>query len=164
MRVEKLTFKCKQCGCGFMLYQSQVRKKGDGGFCSQECLSEYRRHGSKLFCFTCGKEFYRRFGEQGETKKPFCSIKCYQSWRSGKRTCYKKIGAKHEHRIIAESMLRRPLKRGEIVHHINGDKKDNRIKNLMVLPSQADHAAIHFTKPNNMESLKTAATEQDLFQ
>ena len=56
---------------------------------------------------------------------------------------YEKTLGVHTHRVVAAQMLGRNLLPGEVVHHIDGDIRNNRPENLMVFSSQAEHAKWH---------------------
>lgn len=52
-------------------------------------------------------------------------------------------GVRHfEHRYVMEQHLGRKLSRDECVHHINGDRRDNRLENLELI-SRAEHNREH---------------------
>lgn len=46
------------------------------------------------------------------------------------------------HRALMEKKLRRFLKDGEIVHHLDGNKSNDALSNLQVMPSR-DHSRLH---------------------
>ena len=52
-------------------------------------------------------------------------------------------GYVREHRLVVEKFIGRYLIKGEVVHHINANKGDNSIKNLMPFSTQKKHMQFH---------------------
>lgn len=98
---------CKNCG--------KLRPRSDTVFCSKECYRQY----SKEHC--SGPNHHSYAGNKILDRDGY--VKVYIG--CGKKRAY-------EHRVIAESILGRKLKRNEVVHHINGVKTDNRNCNLLI--------------------------------
>lgn len=63
-----------------------------------------------------------------------------------------------EHRYIMEQHLGRKLKRNEYVHHINCNKKDNRIENLVVM-TPLEHNRLHNDKLPKTKICKVCGKE-----
>lgn len=61
----------------------------------------------------------------------------------GKGKTYTKEAGRHQHIVVMERVLGRPLLPGETVHHIDDDIKNNKPSNLDLLSSQAEHASLH---------------------
>lgn len=55
---------------------------------------------------------------------------------------YKDGKSERKHRIVAEKMLGRKLKKDEVVHHIDGNKRNNDESNLMIV-TRSEHAKLH---------------------
>jgi len=119
----------------------------------------YARVGHKKVpsqCLVCGKKWL------GIARlRRFCSQKCVSQgqyngrWKGGRRTNadgYMLVYAPGhpkatrnfilEHRVVMEQHLGRLIKTHEDVHHINGDRADNRMANLQLM-SKSEHGALH---------------------
>lgn len=71
------------------------------------------------------------------------------AWKGGRRVrpdgyvvVWTPHGERLEHQIVAEQMLGRELLPGEIVHHVNENREDNRRENLRVM-TQSEHIRHH---------------------
>lgn len=153
-RQPKERFACTWCGESILRWRSTMHNP-DRPFCSRACVDKARRNGSELSCALCDTIFYRQMAEQDLDVRvnQFCSAECYQEWRAINRKpdTYAKQGSRHVHRIVAEVVMRRPLSKDEVVHHIDGDKHNNHPSNLAVLPDQAFHAKVHFGEVSDAE-------------
>jgi hypothetical protein len=57
--------------------------------------------------------------------------------------------------LIMSEHLQRPIASNEIIHHINGDARDDRLENLVML-TRASHTSFHhkgLIKPNSLKNL-----------
>lgn len=117
---------CNECGKPISMPPSQWRRSEEH-FCSRAC------HMAKM-----NRELNpTRMTEETKQKLHLARI------NSGDGVTYSKRYGQHTHRYMAEQKLGRKLLPGEVVHHINRDKRDNRPENLMIFPSQAEHARWH---------------------
>src|SRR5574337_793160 len=98
-----------------------------------------------LTCEQCGKTFERPPYYVATYSKLFCGSACYGDYRrtgatdaKGYKTSSHNWKFVKEHRRIMEAALGRPLLPTEDVHHINGNKSDNRLSNLRIVDHR-DH-------------------------
>lgn len=65
-----------------------------------------------------------------------------------------------EHKVVIEKLIERPLKKGEVIHHINGNKLDNQIENLQLCLSDSKHRDAH----NSLEKIGFQLVQLGLIQ
>ena len=105
------------------------------------CVSSVCRRLNKLGVIKPAKGAFGRNG-----KKTTVYINGYPMVYLPEHPRAKANGYVREHILVAEKYLKRPLKAGEVIHHINEDKTDNRPENLVVFASQAEHMNYHWKK------------------
>ena len=140
---------CSWCGKMVSYYPCKAHKKHH--FCSRECMLAFRSKKTN-------PDHYKEYGNFSKNRERFTKMnqllnptrmtpetrKKLREHRlgSGKGKTYTKTYGRHTHRVVAEQMLGRPLAKGEIVHHIDGNRRNNAPENLQVM-TQSEHARLH---------------------
>ena len=105
-------------------------------------------------CELCGRGFLASIYKPNAR---FCSGSCRQTGNAkisakkrgdaqrgkGTKGYYIKYYGKHQHRLIMEQILGRPLTSKEIVHHKDTDKRNNAPRNLFLCSNHGEHAKLH---------------------
>jgi endogenous inhibitor of DNA gyrase (YacG/DUF329 family) len=146
---------CNQCEK--IVYRSPSSK---AKFCSQKCywdsITGVKKKPNKP-CAYCGKNLTGHQRRKGYAK--YCSRQCYFDHKKKPfiiKKGYKKIlipnhprsdgkGYVFEHIIILENKLGRPLKNGEVGHHIDKNKRNNDPENLSVFKNHSLHMRVCHT-------------------
>ena len=152
---------CELCG---NWYESWAKR-----FCSNSCATKWKHRAGKMpytkwsklpnkVCPTCKISF-----KPVRSKDKYCSKTCYYKsisvnksgvnhpmYRGGKTInaggyVLLSVGngkQVYEHRYVMEQSLNRKLNKSEHIHHLNGDKTDNRLQNLIILDPK-EHGRTH---------------------
>ncbi len=123
--------------------------------CSETPVKEaMRRYGlkprskSESSILRCKKKPETNPGRKGMPKNPNYG-KDNHAWKGGyvRKDGYKLISVdgeqRLEHRYIWEQYHKKPIPPGYQIHHIDGDKLNNKIENLQMI-SNSDHQKLHY--------------------
>lgn len=101
-----------------------------------------KRREKDNYRYTSGAEHHLWKG--GRTVEANGYIAIYKPEYSGKKIRKNYV---YEHRWVMEQALGRNLSKGEEIHHIDGDRKNNKLDNLMLFASKSEHLKYHWTLP-----------------
>lgn len=164
-----------------MLTREEIRKRRS--IAGQKAIEKSQMTGKniKCICRQCKGIFYVFPSEIKRGRGQYCSNACFgldhtkdrnHRWSGGVWNCpngYRYIllpnhpranrdGYVREHIVIMETFLNRSLIDGEIVHHINGKRDDNRIENLQILNIHT-HPSLHNTIETPLNNKKLLEKE-----
>lgn len=147
---------CKVCHKSFYA-KTYFLRKGYGIYCSRSCYFASVRRGRTVLCEMCQTPLYRGVKQlsRSKSKKYFCSKSCQTIWRNQQYTGQKhklwKGGWSVQYRKILLNSRKKPIcllcqekdERIVVVHHIDENRSNNSVKNLVWLCRNCHHL-VHY--------------------
>lgn len=140
----KITLNCAYCKKQFQLprylYNKRIKRNNNSNiYCSKKCSCKSRITKQKFECYNCGKVFYKIPSIKSKSKSGhlFCSKSCSNSYNNTFRykvsiNTYRRIAFEnfeHKCKICGWDKDERILE----VHHIDENRKNNELNNLIIL-------------------------------
>ncbi len=148
--------KCLYCQSSIKVKPSHL-KRGWGKYCSRVCQNKASMTGKVFKCHICSEKTYRSVKEQQRSKSGnyFCSKSCQTIWRNSLYS-----DEKHKNWVAGKSSYRQRLIRLEqerackkcrnsddrvlAVHHMDKNRSNNHISNLIWLCHNCHYLVHHF--------------------
>jgi hypothetical protein len=165
-------FDCEVCGTRVCKRRSPANTPRPPRFCGRKCMGKAQRRpvtgkrvNVRFDCEVCDTRVETYRSPSAPTPR-FCSVRCTgkaqrgahnPSWSGGRVRAVNGYvlvrvpdhpnadprGYVLEHRLVMERVLGRHLRPGEVVHHKNHRRDDNRPENLELFESHSAHLKAH---------------------
>jgi endogenous inhibitor of DNA gyrase (YacG/DUF329 family) len=130
----QIRFNCEVCGKEVSQRSSDYKKSKKHHFCSNACFGKW----SSMNLVGRNNHAFGKKQNVEHVEKRIKKGKDHYNWKDGRTIhngyVYITLDNRrvYEHILVAEEALGRKMKKGEVVHHINGNKSDNRNCNLLI--------------------------------
>lgn len=145
----RMVIACDWCGMKFEKCPSVIKRHN---FCCRSCLANFSNKANNPNRYHELKNYTgqsmnmaainRRMNPSRMTVEVRAKLRHTHLRPEHNGRTYAKYYGQVYHRMLAEKQLRRKLRKDEVVHHIDGDRRNNFPENLMVM-TKSEHSSLY---------------------